>query len=109
MKFLMILLPLIIISFSYVMFKKDGDIKKLVISFLLLWAIITLALVGNVMRAISPLFISHILAIAVAYGATIYYVLKGRLIWLALVAPVVTMFIYLIFVWIGNEHLPSIL
>jgi len=108
MKFLMILLPLIIISFSYVMFKKDGDIKKLIISFLLLWAIITLALVGNVMRAISPLFISHILAIAVAYGATIYYVLKGRFIWLALAAPVVTMFIYLIFVWIGNEHLPSI-
>ena len=108
MKYLLVLLPLIVIAFSYVMFRKDGDIKKAIISFVLLWAVITLAIVGNIMRSISPLFLMHIVAIIAAYGATIYYVLKGKFVWLALVAPVVTMLIYLLFVWVGNEHLPSL-
>jgi len=108
MKFLMILAPLIVMSFSYVMFRKDGDVKKLIISFLLLWAVVTLALVGNIMRSITPLFLTHLVAIVAAYGATIYYVLKEKFIWLALIAPLVTMIIYLLLVWIGNEHLPTI-
>jgi len=108
MKYLLILAPLIIIGFSYVMFRKDGDIKKAIISFLLLWAVITLAIVGNIMRSITPLFLMHIVAILAAYGATAYYVLKNRFIWLALVAPVVTMLFYLLLVWVGNEHLPTL-
>jgi len=108
MKFLLVLAPLIVAALSYVMYKEDGNIKKLIITFLLLWAVITLAIVGNVMRSLIPLFLTHIVAIVAAYGATIYYVLKSRFIWLALAAPVVTMLIYLIFVWIGNEHLPSV-
>ena len=108
MKFLLILAPLVVAALSYVMYKEDGNIKKLIITFLLLWAVITLAIVGNVMRSLSVLFILHIIAILMAYGATIYYVLKSKFIWLALVAPVATMLIYLIFVWIGNEHLPTL-
>ena len=108
MKFLLVLAPLIVAALSYVMYKEDGNIKKLIITFLLLWAVITLAIVGNVMRSLSILFILHIIAIVMAYGATIYYVIKSKFIWLALAAPVVTMMIYLIFVWIGNEHLPTV-
>ncbi len=108
MKFLLVLAPLIVAALSYVMYKEDGNIKKLIITFLLLWAVITLAIVGNVMRSLTPLFLTHIVAIVIAYGATFYYVLKARFIWLALVAPVLTMMIYLIFVWIGNEHLPPV-
>ncbi len=108
MKFLLVLAPLIVAALSYVMYKEDGNIKKLIITFLLLWAVITLALVGNVMRSLTPLFLTHIVAIVIAYGATIYYVLKSKFIWLALLAPVITMVIYLLFVWIGNEHLPTL-
>jgi len=109
MKYLLILAPFIVIALTYVMYKEDGNLKKLIISFLFLWAIIILAMVGNIMRAITPFFLTHLLAIVIAYGATLYYVLRGRLIWLALVAPLVTMLVYLIFVWIGNEHLPSLI
>jgi len=109
MKYLLILAPFIVIALTYVMYKEDGNLKKLIISFLLLWAIIVLAMVGNIMRAITPFFLTHLLAIIIAYGATLYYVLRGRLIWLALIAPLVTMLVYLIFVWIGNEHLPSLI
>jgi hypothetical protein len=108
MKFLLVLAPLIVAALSYVMYKEDGNIKKLIISFLLLWAVITLAIVGNVMRSLTPLFLTHIVAIVIAYAGTVYYVLKGKFIWLALVAPIITMLLYLIFVWIGNEHLPTL-
>ena len=108
MKFLLVLAPFIVAAMSYVMYKEDGNIKKLIITFLLLWAVITLAIVGNIMRSIIPLFLTHIVAIIIAYVATIYYVLKGKFIWLALASPIITMLIYLIFVWIGNEHLPSL-
>ncbi len=108
MKFLLVLAPLIVAALSYVMFREDGDIKKLIITFLLLWAVITLGIVGNVMRSLSPLFLTHNLAVFAAYLATIYYILRGRFIWLALASPLVTMVLYLLFVWIGNEHLPSL-
>ena len=109
MKFLMVLAPLIVIGFIYLMYKKDADVKKAIISFLLLFTVIALAIVGNVMRAITPLFLTHLVAIIFAYGATVYYVLRGKLLGLFLVSPIVTMLIYLILVWIGNEHLPSII
>ena len=108
MKYLLVLAPFIVMALTYVMYREDGNIKKLILSFLLLWAVITLAIVGNIMRAVTPFFLTHLVAIVIAYGATIYYVLKGRLIWLALAAPVVTLLVYLIGVWIGNEHLPTL-
>lgn len=108
MKFLFVLAPLIVAGLSYVMFREDGNIKKLIITFLLLWAVVTLAIVGNIMRSIPVMFLTHIVAIVVGYGGIIYYVLKRKLIWLALSAPAITMSVYLLLVWLGNEHLPSI-
>jgi len=108
MKYLLVLAPFIVIALSYVMYKEDGNVKKLIISFLLLWAVIILAVMGNIMRAVAPFFLTHLVAIVAAYGATIYYVLKGRFVWLALVAPLATMLIYLTVVWLGNEHLPNL-
>jgi len=102
MKYLLVLAPLIVMALTYVMYREDGNIKKLILSFLLLWAVITLAIVGNIMRAVTPFFLTHLVAIVIAYGATIYYVL------LALAAPVVTLLVYLVGVWIGNEHLPTL-
>lgn len=108
MKFLFILAPLIVAALSYVMYKEDSNVKKLIITFLLLWAVITLGVIGNVMRSLSPLYLTHMIAIVVAYGGIIYYVLKGKFLWVALASPVVTMLFYLIFAWLGNEHLPSL-
>ncbi len=108
MKFLFILAPLIVAALSYVMFREDGNIKKLIITFLLLWAVVTLAIVGNIMRSVTLLFLTHIVAIIASYGGIIYYVLKKRFVWLALSAPLMTMTLYLLLVWIGNEHLPLV-
>ena len=108
MKFVIVLLPLIAIAFIYIMFRRDGDVKKVVISSFLLVGVISLSIMGNIMRSIIPLFLTHIVAIVFAYGATIYYILRGKFVWLALVAPLATMLLYLFLVWVGNEHLPSL-
>jgi len=108
MKFVIVLLPLIAIAFIYIMFRRDGDIKKAVISSFLLVGVISLSIMGNIMRSIIPLFLTHIVAIVFAYGATIYYILRGKFVWLALIAPLATMLLYLFLVWVGNEHLPSL-
>ena len=107
MKFLAVLLPLITILLIYISFKRDSNVKKAVISLVLLLVVVSLAIVGNVMRSIIPLFLTHIVAIAIGYGATIYYVLRGKFVWLALIAPLATMLFYLFLAWVGNEHLPS--
>jgi len=108
MKFLMVILPAIAIALIYMAYKRDSDIKKLIISFVLLWAVITLALLGMVMLSLKILFFTHMLAIFIAYGGLVYYILRNKFIWLALVAPLGTITLYLILVWIGNEHLPSV-
>ena len=107
MKFLIVLLPLFAIALIYIMFKRDGDIKKATISSVLLLGIISLAIMGNIMRSITPMFLTHIVAVVAGYGAIIYYILREKFIWLALVAPLATMLFYLFLVWVGNEHLPS--
>ena len=108
MKFLAVLLPLIAMAFIYIMFKRDGDIKKATISTALLLGIISLSIMGNIMRSIMPMFLTHIVAVVAGYGATIYYIFRGKFIWLALIAPLATMLFYLFLVWVGNEHLPSL-
>ncbi len=108
MKYLAVILPLVVVALIYIVFKRDGDIKKSFISSLLLLAVVTLSIMGNIMRSILPLFLTHIVAVIFAYGATIYYILRGKFIWLGLIAPFVTMLIYLLLVWLGNEHLPSL-
>lgn len=108
MKFFMIIAPGIAIALIYMMYKREDDVKKVIISFLLLWAVITLGLLGMVMLSMKVLFLMHLLAIVVAYAATIFYILKDKFIWSGLLAPVVTMFLYLVLVWVGNEHLPTI-
>ena len=108
MKYLIVLLPLIVIAFIYIMFRRDGDVTKAVISSFLLLLVISLSIMGNIMRSIIPLFLTHIVAIIFAYGATIYYIFREKIVWLALVAPLLTMMLYLFLVWVGNEHLPSL-
>lgn len=108
MKILMILAPLISLGLIYLMYKKDRDIQKVIISFLLLFVVIALAIVGNIMRAVTPMFLTHIIAVIFAYGAMLYYIFSKKIIWMLLISPIITLVIYLLLVWIGNEHLSSI-
>ena len=108
MKFLMLMAPLLGIGLSYLMYKRDGDGTKLFLSLLILGAVVSLGVVGNIMRSTAVLFLMHLVAVLSAYMATLYYMVRGRFVWYIVMLPIVTMMIYLLSVWIGNEHLPSV-
>jgi len=108
MKFLMIMAPLLGIALSYLMYKKDKDISKFLIGLLLLGMVVSLGVIGNIMRSTAVLFLMHLVAVVAAYGATLYYMIRGKVVWYILILPIITMIIYLLSVWIGNEHLPSV-
>lgn len=89
-------------------YKRDRDITKLFISAALLGGIISTAIVGNMMRSIAPLFLTHIVAVIFAYGGLIIYILRGRAYWYIWILPILTILLYLLLAWLGNEHLPSL-
>ena len=108
MKFLTVFAIFLSIVLIYLFYKKDKDIKKTTLSSLLLLEIISFGIVGNIMRSITPLFLTHLVALVIAYGGMIYYIVRGKIVWLALIAPIATMLLYLLLVWVGNEHLPTL-
>ncbi|HHD75627.1 MAG TPA: hypothetical protein ENK82_00290 [Campylobacterales bacterium] len=107
LKFFMILAPGIAIALMFIMSKRGDSLKKIVTSFLILWYIVTLALLGMVMLSLKLLFILHMTAVLMAYLALLYYILRHRLLLMPLLAPTITMLYYLILVWGGNQHLPN--
>jgi CHASE2 domain-containing sensor protein len=107
MKFFMLIAPAIAIGMIFVMYKKEDNLKRVFVSFVILWYVVTLGLLGMVMLSLKFLFILHVTALFIAYASMVYYILKGKLLWLPMMAPLVTMCYYLVLVWLGNEHLPS--
>jgi len=108
MKFLMLMAPLLGIGLSYLMYRRDKDIGKFLIALLILGVVVSLGVVGNIMRSTAVLFLMHLVAVLSAYIATLYYIVRGRFVWYIVMLPILTMLIYLLSVWIGNEHLPSV-
>ena len=105
MKALIVISVLVAIGLIVLMYKKEEDVQKMAFSFLLLFAIIGLAVLGNVMRSVMPLFLAHIISLILAYMGLLYYVLKGRTQWILWLFPVVTLLLYVGIAWVGNEHI----
>jgi len=57
--------------------------------------IISLGIMGNITRPIIPLFLVHILLVIFAWGGVLYYVLRGRYVWWAVLSPVVTIVLFI--------------
>jgi len=105
MKTVIIIAILIGIGLPILNYKRDKELKNLLISFLLLGGIISLIIVGNVMRSILPFFLAHIIALILAYGSYILYLIKGRLYWYIYLLPFSTLALYIIIAFIGNRHI----
>ena len=104
MKILVVLALFLAIGLISLSYKRENNIQKLLFSLMVLAAIITFAVVGNMMRSIMPLFLAHIMALILAYGGLIYYVLRARTQWILWLLPVLTLLFYIFLAWIGNEH-----
>jgi len=105
MKAIIILAPLLAIALIYLMYKKENDMQKMLFSFVVLASIIALGIIGNIMRAIMPMYLTHFVAVALSYGGLIYYIFREKKPWLFWSLPLLTLLLYLLLVWVGNEHL----
>lgn len=104
MKAVIVLAILFAIGVIVLMYKREEDVKKMVFSFFILLVIIGLAVVGNVMRSVMPLFLAHIIALIMAYGGLVYYVFRDVTQWILWLLPLATLILYVLIAWIGNEH-----
>ncbi len=104
MKAVIILAILFAIGIIVLMYKREADIKKMAFSFFILLAIIGLAIVGNVMRSVMPLFLAHIIALIMAYGGLVYYVFREKSQWILWLLPLATLVLYVVIAWVGNKH-----
>jgi hypothetical protein len=105
MKAIIILAILLAIGLIILFYKREKDIQKMLFSLFILSSIIGLAVVGNVMRSLLPLFLAHIVALIFSYGALLYYIFRDRTEWIWWLLPVGTLALYIFFAWVGNEHL----
>lgn len=103
----MIVGPGIAIGLIFLMYKRDYDLKRVIFAFSILWYVVTLALLGMIMLSLKFLFALHMAGVLIAYLTLLYYILRRKLLFFPLLAPLITMMYYLTLVWFGNEHFPN--
>ena len=86
-------------------YKEERNMRYLLIAGVLLGMEVSLGIVGNMMRSVSPLFLTHIVALIIGYIGVLSYILKERFYWYLSFAPVATLLLYLLLSWLGNEHI----
>ena len=105
MKMIIVGVILLAMALIVLMYKREGDIKKLLISLVMLISLVSLGIVGNVMRSVTPLFLTHLVALLIAYMGMMVYIVRGKIYWLLIISPIVTLILYIMLAWLGNEHL----
>ena len=104
MKLIIILAILIGIVAPILIYKKDRELKTLLISLLLLFGIVFLGIIGTVMRSLMPLYLLHIVALLFAYISYLIYLIKDRFYWYIYLLPFGTLLFYILLAFIGNRH-----
>ncbi|HHD80537.1 MAG TPA: hypothetical protein ENK99_02875 [Campylobacterales bacterium] len=105
MKVIIVLAILIGIALPILFYKRDKDLKNLFISLLLLSGIVSLLIIGNIMRSLAPLFIAHFIALIISYGSYIVYLIRDKFYWHIYILPFATLALYVILAFVGNRHI----
>jgi len=95
MKALIILSILVTFAIVFLKYKKDKNLKKFLITIVSFGFILSMAVVGNLTRAVIPIYITHMILILIAWGSMFIYVFKNKYCWWWLVAPVLTIALFL--------------
>jgi len=95
MKALIIIAILITFAIVFLRYKKDKNVKKLLITIASFGFIISLAVVGNLTRAVIPIYITHMILILIAWGSMFMYIFKHKYCWWWILAPVLTIVLFL--------------
>jgi hypothetical protein len=105
MRVVIVISILLAIGLIVLIYKRESDISKMLLSFGVLGSILGLALVGTVMRSLMPLFLTHLVALIFSYLGLIYYIFSNKKQWIVWLLPIATLLFYLLLAWIGNEHI----
>jgi len=97
MKALLIFAVLLTFGLIFLLYRRNRDGKKLLISLLTFVALISLGIMGNIARPIIPLFLTHIVLIVFAWLGLLYYLLRDRYIWWLIFSPVATIVLFVVF------------
>ncbi len=93
-----LVVSLIVITVVWILFryKRQRDIKALLLSFGSVVAILTLGIIGSVTRTILPLYLAHMTLVLFAWCGLLYYMVRGRYVWWAILSPLVTIVLFIL-------------
>jgi len=96
MKVLVILLILVTLALIFVLYSRDKNLKKFLLSLVTFALILSLGVIGNLTRSVMPLFMAHLILLIISWGALIVYLFKARYYWWILFSPVITIGLFLL-------------
>ncbi len=100
-----VVLTLVTLLVIFLLYKRDENIKKALISIALFGYILTMGYSGYILtKSIRVIFFIHILSLIASYLALIYYIFKNRLYWKIFILPIVTMGSYFILNYIDGAR-----
>ena len=103
MKALIILAILVTISIIIYKYKKDKNLKRLLISLVTFGFIVAESIMGGLTRPVIPIFMAHIILIIAAWGGLMMYVFKEKYYWWLVFSPMITIGLFLLLEFIGGS------
>lgn len=106
MKALIVLVILLTVAVIFFQYKRNKDLKKLLITLITFAVLISLGVVGNMTRPVMPIFLAHIILLIIALGGLMLYIFKERYYWWVIFSPVITIGLFLVLEFLagsGNE------
>jgi len=103
MKALIILAILATLAIIIYKYKKDKNLKKLLISLATFGFIVAESIMGGLTRPVMPIFMAHIILIIAAWGGLMIYVFKEKYYWWLVFSPLITIGLFLLLEFIGGS------
>jgi len=105
MKTLIIVAILVTLAIIFFLHSRNRNLKKLFIALATLGVIVSLAVLGNIIRQVMPIFMAHIILLLFSWGALIVYLLRDRYYWWIIFSPLLTIGLFLLLELLtGSSH-----
>jgi len=103
MKALSLLIILVTLGLIVYKFKKNKNLKNLLISLATFGFIVAESIMGGLTRPVMPIFMAHIILIIAAWGGLMMYVFKEKYYWWLVFSPMITIGLFLLLEFIGGS------
>jgi len=93
-----LIVAVIVVTVAWILFryKRQRDLKALWLSLGSMGAILALGIMGSVTRTILPLYLAHMTLVLFAWCGLLYYMVRGRYVWWAILSPLATIVLFIL-------------